>query len=462
MDTWSQRATKDASGHRGRQTYAARTKTFGKFLSIIGNRKAFEQPVDKVDEDMKNKRVSPTSNRSYAAQQDRDRHGLNGSTYGRVTAYCCPHDQVISAVTVQGIGWRGISKHELDDIGAASILTQRVFASGFPVGVQKPYRYWEDDWRHGKPGTKSGFWYPPSPPAKFNLIGAVKGNESVWGIAATLATAPLMFVVTGISSALNMLRVNADPPKGWTVVADAPALDDPFPPKALRFGKPVETKDGDAVSDFNEGNDPPAAWRDASKADADKRADDPYDQYKAKNEDNVAQGTAATEAGQRYEDRALMRMEARRTLNTEWLDRDGHVIGEDGKSAIPEGYKEWRDQQIVDWLDRGATNSPTNHSTTMTNPEHAEKALAYDLAIGRCYLTPDQLYDLRIEADWRMGDGIPDDNPNKKYFEYFARGKFDDLPMHEWVHVKNSEGTIPDAIKDEREGELYLKVGGVI
>ncbi|QTD93383.1 T6SS effector phospholipase Tle3 domain-containing protein [Burkholderia anthina] len=462
MDTWSQRATKDASGHRGRQTYAARTKTFGKFLSIIGARKDFEQPVDKVDEDMKNKRVSPTSNRSYAAQEDRDRNGLNGSTYGRVTAYCCPHDQVISAVTVQGIGWRGISKHELDDISAAGVLTQRVFASGFPVGVQKPYRYWEDDWRHGKPGTKSGFWYPPSPPAKFNLIGAVKGNESVWGIAATLATAPLMFVVTGISSALNMLRVNADPPKGWTVVADAPALDDPFPPKALRFGKPVETKDGDAVSDFNEGNDPPAAWRDASKADADKRADDPYDQYKAKNEDSVAQGTAATEAGQRYEDRALMRMEARRTLNTEWLDRDGHVIGEDGKSAIPEGYKEWRDKQIVDWLDRGATNSPTNHSTTMTNPEHAEKALAYDVAVGRCYLTPDQLYDLRIEADWRMGDGIPSENPNKTYADYFASGTLDRTPLHEWVHTEESEGKMPTAIFDEREGQLYLKVGGTV
>ncbi|RQZ10437.1 hypothetical protein DIE14_36535, partial [Burkholderia sp. Bp9017] len=85
-----------------------------------------------------------------------------------------------------------------------------------------------------------------------------------------------------------------------------------------------------------------------------------------------------------------------------------------------------------------------------------------DVAVGRCYLTEAQLKSLRIEADWRMGEGIPDDNPNKKYFEYFARGKFDDLPMHEWVHVKNSEGTIPDAIKDEREGELYLKVGGVI
>ncbi|WP_207789539.1 T6SS effector phospholipase Tle3 domain-containing protein [Burkholderia ambifaria] len=462
MDSWSQRATKDASGHRGRQTYAARTKTFGKFLSIIGTRTACELSADKIDEDMANERVSPTSNRSYAAQEDRARHGLNGSTYGRVTAYCCPHDQVISAVTVQGIGWRGISKHELEDIGAAGILTQRVFASGFPVGVQKPYRYWEDDWRHGKQGTKPGFWYPPSPPAKFNLIGAIKGNESVLGVAATLVTAPLMFVVTGISSALNMLRVNADPPKGWTVVVDAPALDDPFSPKALRFGKPVETKDGDATSDFNEGNDPPAAWRDASKADADKRADDPYDQYNAKNADSVAQGTAETEAGQRYEDRALMRMEARRTLNTEWFDSEGHVIGEDGKSTMPEGYKEWRDKQIVDWLDRGATNSPTNHSTTMTNPEHAEKALAYDVAVGLCYLTEKQLKSLRIEADWRMGDGAPLNDPNKTYADYFASGTLDRMPLHQWVHAENSEGMMPTAIVDERDGPLYLKAGSVV
>ncbi|MGN7985670.1 effector protein Tle3 domain-containing protein, partial [Burkholderia sp. 22313] len=127
-----------------------------------------------------------------------------------------------------------------------------------------------------------------------------------------------------------------------------------------------------------------------------------------------------------------------------------------------EGYKEWRDKQIVDWLDRGATNSPTNHSTTMTNPEHAEKALAYDAAIGLCYLTPDQLYDLRIEADWRMSKGLSDDSPSKKYSEYFSRGQLEGLPIHEWVHAEDSEGKKPDAITDERAGEFYLKVGGVI
>ncbi|UOB58103.1 DUF3274 domain-containing protein [Burkholderia pyrrocinia] len=462
MDTWSQRGTKDDKGNRGRQTYAARTQTFGKFLSIIGARAAYEPSPDKVDEDMANDRVSPTSNKSYAAQDDRARHGLNGSTYGRVTSYCCPHDQVISAVTVQGIGWRGIGKHELDDIRVSGVLTQRVFASGFDVGVQKPYRYWEDDWRHGEKGTTSGFWYPPSPPAKFGLIGALKGNESIFGMMGTLITAPVMYAATAATSALKMFRVNEDPPKGWTIVADAPALDETFPPKALRFGKPVETRDGDAVSDFNEGNDPPSAWRDASKSDVDKQADDPYDQYKAKNKDGDAQGTAESEAGQRYEDRALMRMEARRTLNTEWVDGDGHVIGEDGKSDLPDGYKDWRDKQITDWLDHGQTNSPTNHSTTMTNPDHARKALAYDVAIGPCYLTSDQLYDLRIEADWRMGDGIERDSPNKKYSDYFSSGKIDDLPMHKWANAEGSEANMPDKIMDEREGQIYLKAGSVI
>ncbi|MGS0897167.1 T6SS effector phospholipase Tle3 domain-containing protein [Burkholderia stagnalis] len=462
MDTWSLRGMKDANGNRGRQTYAARTQTFGRFLSIVRSRAAHEPSPDRVDEDMANSRVSPTSRRSYAAQADRDRFGLNASTYGRVTVYCCPHDQVISAVTVQGIGWRGIGDNELTDVGASGVLTQRVFASGFPVGVRQPYRYWEDDWRSDKQGTRPGFWYPPSPPARFNLIGALNGNETVLGMMVTLVTAPVMFALTRTSSTLDMFRVNADPPKDWAVIADAPALDEPFTPKALRFGKPVETKDGEAVSDFNEGNDPPAAWRDAGKSDADKQADDPYDRYQARNDDGNARGTAATEAGQRYEDRAVMRMEARRERNAAWLDEAGRAIGENANAQIPEGYTAWRYKKITDLLDRGSTNSPTNHSTTMTNPEHAEKALAYDVAIGLCHLTPEQMNALRIEADWRMGDGIALDNPSRKYSDYFSSGRIDNLSMHAWAHAEGSEGNMPGKIVDEREGQFYLSIGGIV
>ncbi|WP_425332386.1 T6SS effector phospholipase Tle3 domain-containing protein, partial [Ralstonia pseudosolanacearum] len=80
--------------------------------------------------------------------------GLNGKTCGRVTLYSCPHDQVISATTVRGIGWRGMSDAEVKATGGAGVFTQRVFASGFAVGQwngDKPpvYDTWKDDWRSG-------------------------------------------------------------------------------------------------------------------------------------------------------------------------------------------------------------------------------------------------------------------------------------------------------------------------
>lgn len=461
MDTWSQRQVKDPKGNRGRETYAARTRTFGNFLDIIRARPAFELPADKVDQDMANTRESPTSNKSYTAQADRDRHGLNGATYGRVTLYCCPHDQVISAVTVQGIGWRGIGRTELGAIGAAGVLTQRVFASGFDVGRQGPYDYWNNDWRHTK-NKKHGFWYPPSPPAKYSIVGALRGNETAKGTIGTVLTAGLAYIVTFFTSKGGVMRVNANPADGWAVMVDAPTLDEPFPPQALKFKKPIETQDGDLTSHFNEGNDPPSAWRDASKKIDDKRADDPYDQYKAKHDDGRAQGNAESETSQRYEDHAIVRMEARRTKNAAWVDDAGHVVGEDGSGELPEGYKDWRNKAVKDILDRGTENNPTNHSTTMTNPDHAEKALAYDVAIGPCYLTLEQMNALRIEADWRMGKGINKDNPNAKYSKYFSDGVLNELPLHKWVEEKNSEGAIPLKIVDEREGQFYLSVGGAV
>jgi hypothetical protein len=81
------------------------------------------------------------------------------------------------------------------------------------------------------------------------------------------------------------------------------------------------------------------------------------------------------------------------------------------------------------------------------------------VAIGVCYLTPEQMKALRIEADWRMGKGIPEYHPNRKYYDYFARGELDDLPMDEWVHDEKSEGRMPSLIVDEREDQLYLKIG---
>nr|WKF61386.1 hypothetical protein HUO10_005917 [Paraburkholderia busanensis] len=464
MDNWSQRGVYDAQHRRGRESYDARTKTLAAFLDIIRERTAFETPADRIDKAMANTRTSESGGKPYTASADRAAHGLNGHTHGRVTLYCCPHDQVISAVTVQGIGWRGLGyikgkpTQELDDIRASGVLTQRVFASGFPVGQYAEYHYWENDWRYKK-GKTSGFWFPPSPPARYGLTGAWSSNENYVAKFASTAAAPVLYVVTLATSALDLFQVNANPPKDWTVLCDAPPLDEPFTPKALLYGNAVSVCDGDhAHSEFNEGNDPPAASRNAHKP---KKAEsDPYDRYEIKQKDQEAIGNVDSEASQRYEDHAILRMRARRQGNAGWVDSEGNVIGEDGKSQMPEGYEAWHNEQITSILDDGRRNNPTNHSTIMTNPMHAEKALAYDVAIGLCYLSPQQLKKLRIEADWRFGKAMGEDNPNKRYWEYFNSGSMDELSLFEWIK-KDSEAHRPEKIVDEREGQFYLKVGGI-
>lgn len=469
MDTWAQRDIKDSKHRRGRETYEARTKTLRAFLDIIRARSAFEMPADKLDREMGNCRTSEKG-KPYSADADRKSHGLNGYTHGRVTLYCCPHDQVISAVTVQGIGWRGLGyidddkkepSKELIDIGAEGVLTQRVFATHWKVGEVGDYRYWENDWRHGKEGTKPGFWFPPSPPAKFGLVRAWSGNENPIAKLFTTASAPVFYLVTLVTSSFKMFPVNADPPKYWTVTANAPALDEPFAPQTFRSNdphNPILVKDGNAESDFNEGYDTPAAARNAEKAD--KKSDDPYDTYQSQSPDDVAKGDVNSEASQRYEDHAILRMRARRDGRKAWVDENGNVIGEDGKSDAPEGYQEWHNEQVVEILDAGKLNNPTNHSTTMTNPDHAQKALAYDVAIGLCYLSPKDLTELRIEADWRFGSAMADDHPSHKYSKYFELGKLEKKFLSEWVADKDSEAKRPEKIVDERENELYLKIGG--
>ncbi|CBJ35733.1 membrane protein [Ralstonia solanacearum] len=466
MDNWAQRETQDGAGRRGRETHSARTQTLKAFFDIIRKRADGEMDAAEIDEEMANTRTSESGGKPFNATDDRKTHGLNGKTYGRVTLYSCPHDQVISATTVRGIGWRGMSDAEVKATGGAGVFTQRVFASGFTVGhwnSDKPpvYDTWKDDWRHGKSET-SGFWYPRSPTAKFGLVRALSGNETVWGTVATTAVAPVLYIVTLATSALNMMRVNADPPEGWKVTADAPKLDEPFTPQAIRYGKVASVTDGSAHSDFNEGNDPQSAARSADKADADRRTDDPYDNYKGKQADMAAQGDVGTEAAQRYEDHAIVRMRARRTGNHAWVDKDGRVIGEDGSGEMPEGYKDWQTKQVVEILDSGKNNNPSNHSTIMTNPMHAEKALAYDVAIGVNYLTLEEMNELRIEADWRFGKGLDDDHPNKIYAQYFKDGSLGEThdPLHVWVR-DDKEAKMPPGIVDEREGSVHLVAGAV-
>lgn len=465
-DSWAQRGVRDKNGHVGRETYVARKETLREYFDILRARAELEMPAEDLDRAMENARPSKNGGKPYSAAKDREAHGLyQKNTYGRVTLYCCPHDQVISALTVQGIGWRGMSVDEISATNGWGVFSQRVFASNFEVGGEnKLYRYWQDDWRKDK-NQKEGFWYPPSPPARYGLGRGTHSNKSWIAKFFTIATSPALYLFN-----LTDMAVNADPPKDWEIPITAPMLDKEtrFLPQALRYDKPSGACDaqGKPIEEgrFNESYDPPSAARDARKES--KRDDDPYDNFDAKSEkfktegDALkAQGDAASEAAQRYEDHSILRMEARRSGNRRWVDEIGTVVGEDNPGAASADYTEWRNKEIFQILNGGDKNNPTNHSTIMTNKDHAEKALAYDVAIGLCYLTEMDFEEIRIQADWRFANSLGDEGQNGKMAEYIITGKCEKMFLQDWV-VKDDHAKMPSKIHDERDGGFFLKLGG--
>jgi pimeloyl-ACP methyl ester carboxylesterase len=452
-DSYAQRSIKDSQGERGRETFEARAETLANYFQILRERANLEMDPAKVDKEMANSRPSANGGKPYSAAADRAAHGLKNKTYGRVTLYCCPHDQVISASTVQGIGWRGMSMYEMAAARSNDVFTQRVFASGFTVG-QDPTNfplcdYWKNDWRYGK-GETPGFWFPSSPKANFSLTRSLHNHQTVAGKVATFMSRHLLSIVNVVK-----LPVNANPPQGWAVAVTAPKLDQPFTPKAIQYGQVVKTSDGpNAVSDFNEGNDPPASARDKHKAAAAKQKGDALDEYQGS---APALGDADSEAAQRYEDHALVREEARRTSssNGSLLDDQGQVVSEQPGYQATSSPAAFSHNVVQNYLKKTETNNPTNHSTIMTNPEHAEKALAYDVAIGVCHLSDQDLYDLRVEADWRFSGAVDKSNPNKKYSDYFATGKMGGSFLSKWIK-NDPDAQMPKKIVDERDGWLLL------
>ena len=454
-DSWAQRHIKDAKGNRGRESYVARASTLKAYFDILRERAGFEPDASVLDPEMANTRRSPSGGQSYNAAADRAAYGLNGNTYGRVTLYCCPHDQVISALTVQGIGWRGMSDQERSDTNAHGVFAQRVFASGFTVGEKgHHYEYWEDDWRRGR-NEKEGFWFPPSPLAKFALRRALASDEGrSLAQFATVATAPLLYLF----NLFARIPVNAEPDKDWKVLIDAPALPTTFKPTAIRYGQVSSVSDGSHYSDFNEGYDPPADARDASKGSDGRPLDpaDPYDAYAGRR-----LGNEQTEASQRYEDHAMLRMLARRENEPGWVDDQGKVIGEDDLTQASADYQAWRNARIHEMLTAGVDNNATNHSTILTNPEHSEKALAYDVAIGLCDISAEDLAALRKAADWRFGGMLNNDNSNKRFAEYFQQGVMSGDSLSQWLK-SDADAGMPAKIVDERDGGFLMTAGSAL
>ncbi len=200
-ESWTSRDVRDANGRSGRQTEHARKATLKAFFEIIRKRSALEQDTARIDKRMEN----PAH--GFAAQLDRTAHGYQGKTYGRVTLYCNPHDQVISSSAVQGIGWRGMDDDEIAATNGAGVFTQRVFAQGFKVGTQGYYHYWNDQYNHPKLGSDD-FWFPHSQPAEYSISKGNDANPNFLPRILTYAAAPIFIV------ALKTIKIpiNALPP----------------------------------------------------------------------------------------------------------------------------------------------------------------------------------------------------------------------------------------------------------
>ncbi|MBA5688716.1 T6SS effector phospholipase Tle3 domain-containing protein [Rugamonas apoptosis] len=436
-EDWSQSEMTDKHGGRGRQSGAARIATLRAFFDIIRQPASRRQKTEDINQAFEN------INHPFCATTDCKSYSNASAPHGRVTLYCNPHDQVISSLAVQGIGWRGMSDAEIKDANGAGIFSQRVFAQGFQVGVQGTYHYWDNHYKHPKPGTQ-GFWVPESPRIEYSIskgLDATRGNA----LATVLTVAMSPFAV--IACKLSGMRVNALPDEKWVIRLEAPNLPEPFEPQAMRFGQPDQQ--------FDQAYEAPGQSRDQHRA---RPPGEPYTGDRAiprkegepeREPTDAPMGNEKTEAAMRYEDHARLRMQARREGLVKKTDE--HVVSEDDVTKASAEYTAWREKKIKTYLADNIDEHATDHSTIMTNSEHGRKALAYDVEIGLCHIRDEDLHTFRIAADWRFLEGLGDGDPNKEFKEYFASGLFREVSPDAWVRPSDSEGHMPARIVDQRE-----------
>jgi pimeloyl-ACP methyl ester carboxylesterase len=435
VEAWS--GTEMAAGelHWGRQSLNARRTTLKNFFEIISKQAENAQAPEKIDAFMKNEP------HGFTAEFDRKHwgYGPNKTNHGRVTLYFNPHDQVISASPVQGIGWRGMSQEEIDATGADKVFCQRVFAEKFTVGKEdaKTYHFWKNHHGVGLKAGSQNFWHPQSLRARYAIKKGLDANKNWLAKVATVVTAPVFYLVTAIID----IRINALPDDNWETPLKAPKLPEPFEPKSIRFGKV-----GDV---FDEGTDAPGQSRDRERV---RDESDPYDT----DEGGKAEGSKDTEASLRYEHHALLRMRARRedlhqdSDESKGLYRNSEFITEeDNVDSASDGYKAWRAKKIKEALAENVNAPATDHSSIMTNPDHAKRALAYDIPVGVCHIKNRDIRVFRQMADWRYVGDLKKDNPIKEFAEYFGIGTFKGKKIYDWA-AHDKDGKIPDSIVDQR------------
>lgn len=256
----------------------------------------------------------------------------------------------------------------------------------------------------------------------------------------TVVTAPLAIV--GLK--LFGPPINASPPDEWETPIAAPSLPKSFKPQSMQYGKPSDQ--------FDEGFDAPGESRDK---DRERDAHDPYGEITARKKNipgsaatDAPRGDSSSEASLRYEHHALLRMQARREGLYKPQDP---VKEEDNLSTASPEYLAWRSEKIKETLAKCIDTHATDHSTIMTNAEHARLALSYDVAVGVCQITREKLGDLRVSADWRYLDGLSDESAAFAFSEYFLNGTYLKQAVSDWAVKGKHQGSMPDTIINKRK-----------
>ncbi|WP_296225556.1 T6SS effector phospholipase Tle3 domain-containing protein [Ralstonia sp. UBA689] len=507
VDNFTQR---NSTTGLGRVTLEARIAGLKNFFDIVRHfqPQAWHYNNDYVTQHSHNSRPRNGDTACTAKQDCQAR-----DTRGRVFLYCCPHDRVVSVSTVQGMGWLGLDKSDIESTHAQSILYQRVWAQTkpgvpFKVGAQPGefYDYWEhtigatpahtnsgwDDTtgRYAPENSKPPFWDPPSENMSV-MFGKTLSDDRASLLGKTGFTVVGGVVQGGIwlaSPFTDALKVNANPDTGWRVLVNAPAVPSGgIEPRALYLPsgstelRPEETRHTDGTRVNGPFNRRTESARDALNP---KRGvpEGQHDPYATQRE--TGRGNASSEASMRYDQNAGLRQLARRklydkqgTLNTNvpFGEADIGLLSEQGQSqARSVTFSAYEQQSRQKLIKAGDDQQATNHSTILTNPAHAEHVLAYDVDVGVCWFNENLMNQFRRMADWRWckpekgeknnqgemvgADYYPQGRKADKdqEFEYYVSAKYEKSPLANNDKFDASKGAVTAIhIPDERNTGLF-------
>lgn len=420
MEKFTSAKLPGGTGEFGHVSEAARRETFKRFLAGVAKRAGKGQTRDQINNRMafKNCETGETVFELAAfpegdAARTPPKPGIDRDNRGKVFLYCNPHDQVIGITPVQGIGWKGLCREDFAAVEGDGKLYQRVWAQ--PGGTQSPpftvgsaawpsYRYIHD---HYNPER---FWDPEPPMMRYVLN--VNPSQGFISRIVTVVTSVFIWPVTRLFN----IPINSDPDKTWEVPINAPVLPEPVTPKSKRYGQ-VSTR-------FDERKDP--VINTLNPANRDKWQD-------ILPKEGEPLGNEISEAQWEYETNARLRAAKRRG---EINDNE-----EDRRAAMSRYLAE--------------NPNATDHGTILTNPEHARKVLAYDVAVG-CVnpdmITYEDMQQFRQFAHW-MYLKEATELDTEKFTDYWQSGLF---KKHQVQYTYNHAHMAANTdIVDERTQSLF-------